>query len=572
MHWGNFKAVYLFLFFIFIFIFEIIKNRKTKKLFSEFKYLKNMDNINISYLRWKNFLIIIAIIFFIIALMKPQWGVKEREVNIKGADIIFALDVSNSMLAKDITPSRIERAKRALSKLMDDFSGNFVSLIAFAGESKVIVPLTFDYKYMKYSILALSTDSVDVQGTNFRELLEKTTLIFKKTNKKRFLIILTDGEDNEGNIDEALRMAKEGDIKIYTIGIGTLRGERIPEYDSSGIMIGFKKDKEGNYIFSKINPDVLRNIAESTGGKFYLNTDIFKSLKNVIDDIKYHKTSNSIKVSIVQYKEKYYYFAFLSFLSLFIAFLLPTGRKKTKMKFLVFILISFFLTGFSFIDRGNHHNNKGIKKYKKKEYLNSLREFQKAKDYTIYDRKLDFNIADALFKSGKYDEALNYYKNAINSPDENLKKSTYYNMGNIYYKTKKYREAFDSYKNALKIDPSFEKAKKNLELTIKKLKEKKQNKNSKNNKKNNNRKQDKKDKDNQNQKDKQKQKNNQNQDKQNNKLNNNRRQNRQQNRKQSLEKKLLENLLNNLKKKESQKRKKLKKGKKKRVKSYDKDW
>ncbi len=570
MHWGNFKAIYLLLFFIIIFIIEIIKSKKNKQLFSKYKYLKNMDNVNTGYLRWRNFLIITAIIFFVISLMRPQWGVKEREVNVKGADIIFAVDVSNSMLARDITPSRLERAKRALSKLMDEFSGNFVSLIAFAGESKVIVPLTFDYKYMKYSILALDMDSVDIQGTNFKELLEKTVLIFKKTNKKRFLIILTDGEDNEGNIKEALKMAKEGNIKIYTIGVGTLRGERIPEYDSSGNITGFKKDRNGNYVFSKINPDILRTIAETTGGKFYLNSDIFKSLKSAMDEIKHHKTENSVKVSIVQYKEKYYYFAFLSFLFLFIAFLLPSGREKTKMKFLSIMLLSFFLSGFSLIDRGNHHNTKGVKKYKKKKYAQSLKEFQKAKDYTLYDRKLDFNIGDALFKLGKYEEALNYYKNAINSSDENLKKSTYYNMGNVYYKTKRYKQALDSYKNALKIDPSFKKAKKNLELTIKKLKEKK--KQNKNSKKNNKQKQDKKNQNNKSQKDKQKQKQNKNRNNQNNQSKKNLKQNKPQNKKQNLEKKLLENLLNNLKKKESKKRKKLKKGKKKRVKSYEKDW
>ncbi len=576
MHWGYFKAIYLLVFvFIIYFIANLIKKRKKISLFSRYKYLRKMDNVKPVVLNWRNLLIVLSLIFLIIALMKPQWGVKEREMDIKGADIIFAVDVSNSMLAKDILPSRLDRAKKGLAKLMDEFSGNFVALIAFAGESKIIVPLTFDYKYLKYSLLSLDTNSVDIQGTNFRELLEKTSLIFKKTKKKRFLIILTDGEDNEGRIEEALKTAKESNIKIYTIGVGTLKGERIPEYDSSGKFIGFKKDKNGNYVFSRINPDILRKLGEETGGNFCFNNDVYKCLKTAINDIRQYKSNSSIKVSIVQYNEKYYYFAFLSFLFLFIGFSLPIGNKN-KIKILIFILLTSFLNGYSIIDRGNHHNNKGIKYYKKKRYKKSLQEFQKAKDYTLYDKKLDFNIADALYKTGKYEEALNYYKNCINNSKKDLRKSTYFNMGNAYYKMKRYKDALDSYKNALKIDPDFKKAKKNLELTLKKIKKKngKNNQNNKGKQDNKNKQNNQNKQDNQENKDKQ---NNQNRNMNNinsqNKKKDNQDKNRKMlNKKKNIEKTLLENLLNNLKKKESKKRKKLKKLKKRRVKSNEKDW
>jgi len=542
MNWGSFANIYFLLIPLFILFLDIYFGKSKKRILKKYPYLKKMNTKNLLTNRIKHILIFFGFIFLIVSLMQPQWGVKKRKLKMKEADIIFAMDVSKSMLARDIKPSRLVRAKSALSKILDDFYGNFVSLIAFAGESKVIVPLTYDYNFLKYTTSNLNTESVDIQGTNFKDLLEKTVLIFKNTQKKRHLIIITDGEDNEGNIKQTLDLAKNSNIKISTIGVGSAEGSRIPIYNKKNKIIGFKKNKQGNYVFSKVNPELLERIATATGGYFYFSNNIQKALNECLRKIKEYDTEQTTKLSVINYKEKFYYFALISFFLFFTGFFLPTGKKIKNQGFIIsIIIISIFAFGFDVIDKGNHHNNKGVTQYKKGEFQNSLAEFQKAKDYVIYDKKLDLNIGDAFYKLNKYDRALNYFSGVISSKDKKLKKYSYYNLGNTFYKSKQFTKAVEAYKNVLRLDPSFTNAKKNLELTLKKLKENKN--------KQKNEKQDK------------------------NKPNKKQKKQNQQTKK--MKKKILENFLKNLKKQEREKNKKIKQKKGKRAnakKDLEEDW
>ncbi len=534
MHWGNiYNGLWVFVLMILI-ITSFFSKKKTIKKLNKFRKLPLMVEKNSKLIFIRNLLFYIGVLFIIIALMKPQWGIKEKNVKLKGVDTIFAVDVSNSMLSQDILPSRLERVKNALSKILDDYYGGFIGLIAFAGESKVIVPLTLDYKFVKYNVKNLTPTTVLIQGTNFKELLSLVSLLFKSRETKRKLIIISDGEDTEGNLRESLKIAKNSGIKIFTIGVGTLRGSRIPILDKNGKIIGFKKDKDGNYVISKLNPEFLKKLAEESGGKFYLSSDIYKSIKQAI---KYQEalSEKGISVSVVDYKEKYYYFALIGFLFLLLSFSLPIGKKELK-KFSLLLIILIFNLNFTIIDKGNHYNKRGIKKYKEKKFGEALSQFQKAKEYAYYDKKLDFNIGDSLYKLKKYKEAEKYFKSGTESKDKETKKFSYYNLGNLYYNKGELGKAIKNYINSLKIDPNFKKAKNNLEIALKKLKKQKQKQSSKK------------------QENKENKKNNNKSPKNNNKDETKKREKKE---KENLKKELLNNLLENLKKKETKRRDKM---------------
>ncbi len=553
MHWGNFSYILLFvLFFIVLSITKIFQLR-AKKIVLKYKNLPTMINKNRKREFIKKTLFIIGLSFLILAIMEPRWGVKEKTVRIKGEDVIFAVDVSNSMLSQDISPSRLERVKNALSKTMDSYYGGFVGLIAFAGESKIVVPLTLDYEFVKYNVKTLSPATVSLQGTNFKDLISLVSLVFRSREAKRKLIILSDGEDTESNLKDCLKIAKESGIQIFTIAVGTLKGARIPLYNKNGKIVGFKQDKDGNYVISKLNIGFLKRLAEESNGKFYFSLDLFENIKKAL---KYEpsKGSNKINVSLVEYKEKYYYFAIIGFLFLLFSSMMPIGEKGFNKIFLL-ILIFILNMNSSIIDKGNYHNNKGVKKYKKGEYSQALKEFQKAKDYAMYDKKLDFNIGDSLYKLKKDSEAEKYFKSGAESKNKDLRKFSLYNLGNLYLKRGNFNKAAESYKNALKIDPNFFRAKKNLEIVLKKMRKQKRKRNEKNKHQ------------------KKEQKNSKNDKSQSKNKKMDKKKDKQT---QNMKKNLLNNLLKNLKKREAKRRDKMMKALKRRKsngkKKTDKDW
>ncbi len=553
MLWGDFSYILLFFLFFIVLIIAKIIQLKSKRIASKYRKLPSMINKSRKREFLKNSLFIIGVSFLIIAIMEPRWGVKEKTVRIKGEDVIFAVDVSNSMLSQDISPSRLERVKNALSKTMDSYYGGFVSLIAFAGESKIVVPLTLDYEFVKFNVKTLSPATVSLQGTNFKDLISLVSLVFRSREAKRKLIILSDGEDTESNLKDCLKTAKESGIQIFTIAVGTLKGARIPVYNKSGKIVGFKQDKDGNYVISKLDIGFLKRLAEESNGKFYFSLDLFENIKKAL---KYEpsKGSNKINVSLVEYKEKYYYFAIIGFLFLLFSSMMPVGEKGLNKIFLL-ILIFILNINSSIIDKGNYHNNKGVKKYKKGEYSQALKEFQKAKDYAMYDKKLDFNIGDSLYKLKKDSEAEKYFKSGAESENQNLRKFSLYNLGNLYLKRGKFNKAAESYKNALKIDPNFFRAKKNLEIVLKKMRKQKRKRNEKNKQQ------------------KKEQKNNKNDKSQSKNKKMDKKKDKQ---KQNMKKNLLNNLLKNLKKKEAKRREKMMKALQRRKsngkKKTDKDW
>ena len=214
--------------------------------------------------RKKTRLLIWGLVFLMIALAQPRWGFQWEDLKQRGVDIIIALDVSNSMRATDIKPSRLERAKYKVADLLRMLKGDRVGLVAFAGTSFLHCPLTLDYQAAEMFLGALDTDLIPLQGTALGHAIETSIKAFSMTERKsKAIILITDGEDHEGTVLKALQRAQKEGVKIFVIGIG--QDEGVPVPDPSG---GFKRNRSGEIVLSKINEPLLEKIAVESGGVY----------------------------------------------------------------------------------------------------------------------------------------------------------------------------------------------------------------------------------------------------------------------------------------------------------------
>ncbi|MBF0215860.1 MAG: VWA domain-containing protein [Candidatus Omnitrophica bacterium] len=208
-----------------------------------------------------------ALFFLAVALGQPQWGYQWKDVKRKGLDIVVALDLSKSMMAEDIKPTRLEGAKREIKSLINIMKGDRIALVAFAGSAFLECPLTLDYGTAKLFLDNLDVNTIPLGGTNLGEAIKAGTEAFEGHEKKhRVLILITDGEDHGDTVMHEVEEAKNRGVVIFTIGIGKQEGAPIPVFDEDGRK-GFIKDKDGNIVLSKLDPVLLQKIALMTGGK-----------------------------------------------------------------------------------------------------------------------------------------------------------------------------------------------------------------------------------------------------------------------------------------------------------------
>lgn len=274
--------------------------------------------------------ILLGIVYtsLVFALARPQFGSKLRDVKRKGIEVIIALDVSNSMLTEDLKPSRLERAKFAILKLIDRLENDKIGLVVFAGKAYVQVPITTDYSATKLFLNNVNTATVPVQGTSIASAIQLGMNSFSSNEEiGKALIIITDGEDHEGQAIEMAREATKKGVVIYTIGIGNPKGEPIPVYDQYGRK-SFMKDKDGNVVVSKLNEDMLVQIASITNGKYVPATNTKVGLGAIFDEIdKMNKEEFEAKV-FDEYIDRYQVLVWIALVLLILDFLVLERKNK----------------------------------------------------------------------------------------------------------------------------------------------------------------------------------------------------------------------------------------------------
>ena len=268
----------------------------------------------------------LAFMFFVVGLARPQIGAKLSERKIKGAEIMICLDVSNSMLAEDYSPNRLERAKMAISSIVDKLRDDRIGLIIFAGTSFVQLPVTTDYVSAKMFLSSIDAGSIPVQGTAIGDAIHTAMKSFSaQSEKSRVIILITDGENHEDDAVAAAKEAGESGIRIYTVGVGSTHGQPIPV---DGQLL---TDKDGNIVVSKLDEAVLRKVAAAGDGAYvHAGNDEF-GLNPIIDEIRRMEGEEFSSVVFEEYDEQYMYFFALALLLLVIEILIGERKPDRKM-------------------------------------------------------------------------------------------------------------------------------------------------------------------------------------------------------------------------------------------------
>ena len=280
--------------------------------------------------RSKTIFVVLAILFLILALTRPRWGYEWENLHQRGVDVIVALDVSSSMLAEDIKPNRLERAKRKISDLLDMMEGDRIGLVAFAGTSFVQCPLTLDYGAARLFLSAIDTQLIPLQGTALGDAIKTSVEAFQSKDKKsKALILITDGEDQMGKALSAAKSASDQGVKIYTIGIGGEIGAPLPNPSGTG---GFRKNQQGEVILSKLDETTLQQIALETGGSYVRSVTGDIDLNTIYkDQIKKHIEKKELKSERRKiWQERFQWFIFLALIFLVAETCLSEKRSLEK--------------------------------------------------------------------------------------------------------------------------------------------------------------------------------------------------------------------------------------------------
>ena len=426
-------------------------------------------------------LIVVAFATGVLALANLRFPKGTEKVSRNGIDVMIALDVSKSMLAKDIQPNRLDRAKQVLGKLIDKLANDRIGIVVFAGKAYLQMPLTGDHGAAKMYLASASTDVVPTQGTVVADALKMCNSSFNAKEKKyKSVVLISDGEDHDEGAEKiAEQMANEG-ISINTIGIGSPGGAPIIDATTNQE----KKDNQGNVIVTKLNEEELMSIASKGNGIYQL----FTTTDEVVSKLEAQLNSMDQRVitedSLVNYSNYFSYFLALTLILLVIEIMISTKKKwaweekiKTESKHLPIItgLFLVMIPSAIFAQNENSIVKKGNDAYEKKEYGKAIDNYRNVIEKNPLNATAQFNLGNALYRNKKSDEALGAYENAINNANATADKSvSFYNKGVVLQNDKKLPECIDAYKKSLKLNPGDEDARQNLQKALQQQKQQQQ--------------------------------------------------------------------------------------------------
>jgi Ca-activated chloride channel homolog len=275
----------------------------------------------------------LGLLLFGLALAQPQCGTKSELTKRRGIDVVVVLDASKSMLARDVQPSRLERAKLELTTLLDELKGDRVGLVAFAGDAFVQSPLTSDYSAVKLFLRAVDPEQMPQGGSNIGEALILAKQVLENADrgaKERVVVLLSDGEDLVGEVDEAVAALKEANVQVLTVGVGSEQGEPIPVYNRRGEFVDYKKDSSGETVITRLDRAGLTRIAEATGGAFFYQPRGV-AMAEVLERVEKMQKSELESRVTVRYDERFQWFALPGLALLVLGMLLlPSSRRRSS--------------------------------------------------------------------------------------------------------------------------------------------------------------------------------------------------------------------------------------------------
>ena len=332
------ELLYLLIIIPLLIVFYVVARIRKKKAIAEFgspELLSTLMPLQ-SYKRetLKFILVLVALFFVILGVAGPQFGSKLQQVKKEGVELIIALDVSNSMMAQDIKPSRLDAAKQAISRMVEKLSDDKVGLIVFAGDAYVQLPITTDYSSAKLFRSGINTDIVPIQGTAIGTAIDLAAKSFTPdTEASKAIIVITDGENHQDDAIAAAKAAREKGIYVHTIGMGLAQGGPIPEKGNPG---QYMRDGSGNPIISKLDEETLKEIAKAGEGIFVRASNSNVGLNTLLDEIdRMDKTLLEERV-FSDYAEKYQYFLIMALIFVLLDFMVLGRKNKNFLKINIF--------------------------------------------------------------------------------------------------------------------------------------------------------------------------------------------------------------------------------------------
>lgn len=413
-------------------------------------------------------IVMVALALLIFAAARPQFGQSERTEKRQGIEAIVALDISNSMLAEDVAPNRLDRAKQMLSKLMDNMINDKVGLVVFAGDAFVQLPITCDYVSAKMFLNSIKPELIKTQGTAIGQALSTSIRCFGAVSDRdsqpvadvnRAIILITDGENHEDDAVAVAKRAKEMGIQVLVVGIGKPEGSPIPMPGTNT----FRKDREGNVVVSRLNEDMCREIAQAGGG-IYVRCDntntATKAIQKELDKLATQEIETQV---FTDYNEQFQSFALIALLLLVIDFFIFNRKNKSISKMDIFgehrvLTIALLLVSVNmFAQKEAGDVRRGNKDYRQQNYTEAEVDYRRALEKNKNGYEAHYNLGDALFKQDKYADAQAEFETAAKMLDKKEDKERYakvmHNIGNCNYAQQQYDKAVQAYMQSLRANP-----------------------------------------------------------------------------------------------------------------------
>ncbi len=404
----------------------------------------------------------VAVALLIVALARPQHGFDLEQVELRGLDIIVAVDTSKSMLATDIAPNRLERAKLAALELMQTAKADRLGLVAFAGDAFLSCPLTIDDTAFQQSVQALDVNSIPQGGTALAAAIDTALTAFKEKDHYKALVLMTDGEDNDEGALAAAKQAGKAGLKIFTIGIGSAEGTLVQVPDGHGGS-DYIRDEKGQVVKTKLNEQLLQQIATATGG-FYLPLRGANTIETLYErGLAPMPKSEGEEKLVRRYHEQFHWPLAVALVLLLVEFLLPERKQARKSlgdghspqergkhspsPVAANILILFALLATLGISHASPAS--ALRDYQSGNYTNALQEFTKLAETRTNDLRLVFNAGTAAYRGTNFDLAEKLFQRATLSPDLQLQQKAYYNLGNTQFQLAKQAKDLDDLQQGL---------------------------------------------------------------------------------------------------------------------------
>ena len=446
------------------------KQLKRLKLFGDPTLLRHLMP-DVSKMRpvVKFWMLLAAMALIIVMMARPQMGTRISHEKRTGIESIIAMDISNSMLAEDVTPSRLDRTKMMVENLVDNFTDDKIGLIVFAGDAFVQLPITSDYVSAKMFLSEIEPSLIATQGTDIATAINMAANSFRQQQGVgKAIIVITDGEDHEGGALEAAKAAKKKGMRVYVLGVGSDKGAPIPLGNGD-----YMKDRTGNTVMTKLNEEMCRQIAEAGGGA-YIHVDNNTNAQRQLDNDLAKLSKKEMQSTIYSdYDEQFQAFGIIAIILLILEICILESKNPIARRLNIFgrkqrtttLIIALVVASASFAQNDRRYITQGNKLFRSGQFDKAEVAYRKAIEKNPRNPQAHYNLGNSLMAQKKDSAAVQSFQKSTELETSKIRKAmAFHNMGVVCQQHKMYGEAIEAYKNSLRLNPKDDATRYNLEL------------------------------------------------------------------------------------------------------------